>query len=178
MADGVPRAVRALIGVMLMAAFVLVVGSLLTRSAGSWGVPYFSFNTERGSTCKNGLAGYTCSPTTLADLEFYGEVTLPDNTEVLQARYHATHDYQLEAHLLVPRDTGPAALAALTESFGPCQRGHPAPMTTAGLTAVCVMANDDATITRDSEISSRLYAVGTGLRRDGSRVVVMTIKSR
>ena len=50
-------------------------------------------------------------------------------------------------------------------------------MPTRGLTVVCVMANDDA-VTTDAETSSRLFTVGTGLRRDGSRAIVMSVKSR
>ncbi len=178
MTDGVPKAVRIVTGIMLMAAFVMIVWAVLTTFAGRWGVPYFSFQTDRGSTCQNQLSGYTCQPVTLADLQFYGDVTLPGNTRVVTSRYRATHDYQLEGQLLVPRATAAAALAGLQDSFGPCRPGHPAPMSTKGLTAVCVQANDDATLAGDSELSSRLYVVGTGLRRDGSRVIVMNVRSR
>jgi hypothetical protein len=163
---------------MLMSAFVMVLWALLTSRAGAWGVPYFSFETERGSSCTNNLTGYTCQPVTLADVQFYGDVTLPADTLVVKSRYHATHDFQIEASLLAPAKSAPAALAGLHESFGPCQANHPAPMPTAGLTGVCVLANDDATITRDSDTSSRLYVVGTALRADGSRLIVMTIQSR
>jgi hypothetical protein len=176
-ADGIPKWARIIIGMMLMTAFVMISFALVTRYAGGWGVPYFSFQTERGSTCKNDLTGYTCSPATLADIEFYGEVDLPPNTRVLSSTYRSTHDYRLDANLLVPVAAAPAALAGLQESFGPCQPGHLAPMPTRGLTVVCVMANDDA-VTTDAETSSRLFTVGTGLRRDGTRVIVMSVKSR
>ena len=33
---------------------------VVTRYAGGWGVPYFSFTSERGSRCTNDFAGYTC----------------------------------------------------------------------------------------------------------------------
>jgi hypothetical protein len=172
-----PKAMRVIIGVLLMTAFVLVISSLVVRKAGAWGVPYFSYNTERGSSCKNALTSVTCTPVTLADVEFYGEVDLPPNTRVTSARYHATHDYELNAQLVAPRSTAAAAQAALTESFGACKPDHPAPMPTAGLTALCVMANDDA-VTSEDQSEGRLYAVGTGLRKDGSRLIVMAIKSR
>lgn len=161
-----------------MSAFVMVLWALLTSRAGAWGVPYFSFETDRGSRCTNNLTGYTCQPVTLADLQFYGDVTLPPDTTMVTSRYHATHDYQLEASLLTPRHSAAAALTALHDSFGPCQPNHPAPSATARLTAVCVLANDDATITRDLDTSSRLYVVGTALRPDGSRVTLMSIQSR
>ncbi len=47
---------------------------MVTRYAGGWGVPYFSFTSERGSRCTNDFAGYTCDPVTLADVEFFGDV--------------------------------------------------------------------------------------------------------
>lgn len=165
-------------GIMLMAAFVMIVWAVLTTFAGRWGVPYFSFETDRGSSCRNQLSGHTCQPVTLADVQFYGDVTLPSNTRVVTSRYRATHDYQLEGQLLVPRATAATALAGLEDSFGPCRPGRPAPMPTTGLTAVCVLANDDSTLTGDSDVSGRLYVVGTGLRRDGSRVITMSIRSR
>jgi len=170
--------VRVVVGSILMTAFVMVVGALLTSRAGAWGVPYFSFRSAHGSTCKNNLAGYTCQPVTLADVQVFGQVTLPNNTVVVRSRYHATHDYQLDTTLLVPRTSAPAALAGLHASFGPCQPGHPAPMPTAGLSAVCILANDEATVTRVSDLGSRRYVVGTGLRPDGSLFISMAIKSR
>jgi hypothetical protein len=176
-ADGIPKWARIIIGMMLMTAFVMITFALVTRYAGGWGVPYFGFQTDRGSTCKNDLTGYTCSPVSLADIQFYGDVKLPPTTRVLSSTYRSTHDYRLDADLLVPAAAAPAALAGLQESFGRCQPRHLAPMSTRGLTVVCVMANDDA-ITTDAETSSRLYTVGTALRRDGSRTIVMSVKSR
>jgi hypothetical protein len=42
---------------------------------------------------------------------------------------------------------------------------------------VCVLANDDTHGTT-VEPSSRLYLVGTGLRKDGSMPIVLTMRSR
>ena len=163
--------------IMLMAAFVMVAWALVTRYAGTWGVPYFSFKTERGSTCKNNLIGYTCSPMTLSDLEFYADVDLPNTTRVITSTYRSTHDYQLTAQLAVPRANAVEALQGLTASFGGCQKDRPPPMNTAGMTAICVMTNDDA-VTRGVDTSSRLYNVGTAIRKDGVRVVYLSVKSR
>jgi len=168
---------RVTVGIMLMVAFVMITYAVIARYAGGWGVPYFSFQTDRGSTCTNNLTGYTCEQMTLPDLEFYGEVDLPSNTRVVRSTYKSTHDYRLDAQLLVPRATAGPALQGLAASFGRCQPEHPAPMSTTGLTSVCVLANDDA-VTRDGEVSSRLYVVGTGIRKDGSRLIVMSVKSR
>lgn len=176
-ADGIPKWGRVLIGTMLMAAFVMIALALITRYAGGWGVPYFSFRTERGSSCTNNLTGYTCQPVTLPDVKFYGDVDLPDDTRVVSSTYRSTHDYKLDATMLVPATSAATALAGLHDSFGACQPRHLAPMSTVGLTAVCVMANDDA-VTNDAETSSRLFTVGTGLRPNGTRTIVLSVKSR
>jgi hypothetical protein len=176
-ADGIPKAARVVTGILLMAAFVMVCWALIARYAGGWGVPYFSFSTERGSPCTNDLTGYTCHQLTLADLEFYGDVELPPGTRVVSSTYRSTHDYKLDAQLQIPAATAAAGLKGLQDSFGACQPGHLPPMSTTGLYGVCVMANDDA-VTSAAETSSRLYTVGTGLRRDGVRVVTLSVKSR
>jgi hypothetical protein len=176
-ADGIPKAARVLIGIMLMVAFVMITWALIARYAGGWGVPYFSFTTERGTPCTNNLTGYTCHQMSLADVEFYGDVVLPGNTRVVSSTYRSTHDYKLDAQLLVPAATAAAGLQGLHESFGACQPDHLAPMPTTGLSDVCVMANDDA-VTNGADASSRLFTVGTGLRRDGIRVVTLSVRSR
>ncbi len=168
---------RVITGIMLMTAFVMIAWALILRYAGGWGLPYFSFQTDRGSSCKNDLTGYTCTKLTLADLEFYGDVDLPDNTKIVSGRYRSTHDYQLDAVLQVPKVSSAAALRALHTGFGACHAGRPSPLNVTGLTSVCVLTNDD-TVTEDGETSSRLYAVGTGVRRDGVRLISMSVKSR
>jgi hypothetical protein len=162
---------------VLMGMFVATALYVVTRFAGGWGVPYFTFTTERGSHCTNNFTGYICDPMTLGDVEFFGDVDLPDDTRVSHGVYTSTHDYLLEAGLDVPAASSKAAAKALRASFGPCRRGHPSILNTAGLTSVCVMANDDA-YTSSGEPSSRLFTVGTGVRKDGVRVVSMVIKSR
>jgi hypothetical protein len=177
-ANGLPKAMRVITGLMLMTAFVLIAWAVITRYAGGWGVPYFSFQTDRGSSCRNNLTGYTCTKLTLADVEFYGDVELPAASRVLDGTYHATHDYQLQARLVVPKVDAAAAMRGLTESFGRCQPSHPAPMPTAGLINICVLANDDEAITSDGELSGRLFSVGTGLRKDGIRTIFLSVRSR
>ena len=80
--------------------------AILTRFAGAWGVPYFTFTSERGSECTNNFTGYVCTPITLAEVEFYADLDLPDDTEVVSGTYRSTHDYQLEALLEVPGRLG------------------------------------------------------------------------
>jgi hypothetical protein len=171
------RPLRIIGGTLLMAGVVTLGFVLLSRYAGAWGVPYFTFTTERGSPCKNDFAGYTCTPLTLAEVEFHGEIELPDDTSVVSGSYRSTHDYQLNAVLDVPAASAPTALKALNEAYGPCVPGQPPPLDTTGLTKVCVLTNSDA-VSNDVEPASRLYTIGTGVRADGSRTIVLQIKSR
>jgi hypothetical protein len=156
---------------------VAVAFAILTQYAGAWGVPYFSFTNARGSTCKNGLAGYTCSAMTLADVEYIGNVDLPDDSSVVAGTYHSTHDYQMEAIIEVPSASADLALTSLNQAFGDCINELPSPVSTKGMRHNCVMANADAVDAAD-EPSSRLYMIGTGVRKDGTRVIGMVIKSR
>ena len=162
---------------MLMLGSVLVALAVLTQYAGAWGVPYFSFTTDRGSTCKNALAGYTCSAMTLADVEYISNVDLPDDSSVVAGTYRSTYDYQMEAIVEVPAATANQALASLNQAFGDCIKELPSPMSTKGIRDNCVMANADA-VDESDEPSSRLYMIGTGVRTDGTRVIGMVIKSR
>jgi hypothetical protein len=165
-----------LIGIGAMVLFVGVALAIVARYAGGWGVPYFSFTSDRGSPCKNTLTGYVCTPLTLADVEYWAEIDLPDTTVVKDGTYTATHDYQLTASLVVPAADAAATMKTLQESFGKCG-SHAAPMDTTGLKSVCVMANDDA-VTESGQASSRLWAVGTGKTAEGNLIVGMSIKSR
>ena len=139
MAQGQNKAMRVSIGILLMTAFVMILFGLITRYAGGWGVPYFSFTSDRGSPCTNKLTGYVCDPITLADVQFYSDAELPADTKVVSGSYVATHDYVLKARMEVPKASAPAAMTALADEFGPCVAGHPVPMETTQLTAVCVL---------------------------------------
>jgi len=171
------KALRVLAGIAMMAGFVLITFTVLLRFAGSWGVPYFDFTSERGSTCTNNFTGYVCSPTTLAEVEFHADIDLPDDTRVIEGTYQSTHDYRLEALLEVPPASADAALKSLIEAFGPCISSQPSPLDTDGLEQLCTMATLDA-FNGSGEPASRLYVVGTGVRKDGSRPISMTIRSR
>ena len=164
-------------GIALMLGFVVVTLAILTRYAGAWGVPYFSFSTDRGSTCKNDLTGYTCAPMTLADVEYFGDVDLPDDSSVVDGTYRSTHDYQMEAVIEVPVGSAAQALTSLRATFGTCIDEIPSPVSTKGMHDTCVMANDDV-YSESDEPSSRLYLIGTAVRTDGTRIIAMVIKSR
>jgi hypothetical protein len=162
---------------MLMLGSVAVALAILTQYAGAWGVPYFTFTTDRGSTCKNRLAGYTCSAMTLADVEYIGNVDLPDDSSVVASTYRSTHDYEMEAIIEVPSESADQALASLNQAYGDCIEELPSPVSTKGMHQNCVMANADA-VEESDEPSSRMYMVGTGVRKDGTRVIGMVLKSR
>jgi hypothetical protein len=148
---------------------VAVTLAILTQYAGAWGVPYFTFQTDRGSICENDL--------TLADIEYFGDVDLPDNSSVVSGTYRSTHDYLLEAIIEVPLDSGDEALISLNQTFGDCISELPSPLSAKGIRKTCVMANDDV-FNESEEPSSRVYLIGTGLRTDGTRLIGMVIKSR
>ncbi|MFP5283332.1 MAG: hypothetical protein ACLGIF_07775 [Actinomycetes bacterium] len=177
MPDGEPKAMRVIAGLVFMVGVVAIAFGIVLQYAGTWGVPYFRFSTDRGSTCTNNFTGYVCEPLTLADVEFYADLDLPADTRVLSGTYRSTHDYVLDARLRVPERSSATALTSLNAAFGPCRSGRPAPLDNRGLTGLCVMANDDA-VTGSAEVDSRLYLVGTGVRRDGGRDIGLTIKSR
>ncbi len=177
MAERQPKAMRIIVGVMLMAAFFLIAFGLITRYAGSWGVPFFSYTSERGSTCTNTMTGYTCDPLTLADIEFYSDLDLPNDTRVTSGNYTATHDYTLNASLRMTARSQAAGFKALQRELGGCRTDRPAPISTSGLTSFCVLANDSAGA-RSGEPPSRLYVVGTGVAKNGVRVVSISIRSR
>jgi hypothetical protein len=164
-------------GIALMLAIVAVTLGVLTQYAGAWGVPYFSFTTDRGSHCKNDLTGYTCSPMTLGDVEYFGDIDLPDDSSVVAGTYRSTHDYQIEAVIEVPGASALQALTSLNQAFGECLDEIPSPLDTDDIHETCVMANDDV-FNESDEPSSRLYLIGTGVRTDGTRIIGMMIKSR
>ena len=171
------KALRVIGGMVLMLAFVGVVLFLLIRQAGEWGVPYFSFTSAHGSPCRNHLTGYTCEPLTLADVEFFGDLDLPDDTEVLSGSYRATHDYELNAQLRVPAASAVAARTELREVFGPCRDGASSPLPRKGLSKFCVLASPTGADER-GEMPSRLFSVGTGLDKTGDRLIGLSIRSR
>ena len=103
--------------------------------------------------------------------------TCPTTARSSAARYRSTHDYRLDAVVEVPAPHAAVALRSLHEGFGKCQAGHPSPLNPAGLTKICVLANDNA-YTASGEPDSRLFTIGTGVRKNGTRVISMAIKSR
>jgi len=156
---------------------VMVALLVLARFAGGWGVPYFSTTTERGSRCVNTFTGFECPSLTLGDVGYFGDVELPPDARVVSSHYRSTHDYQLEAVLEVPPASAAPALAALRDSFGPCVKNHPSPLSEPGLTSLCILANDQET-TESGTPDSRVFVVATALRADKTRVVNLSVRSR
>lgn len=165
-------------GTLVMAMLVLVAFGVILRYAGGWGVPYFTFQTERGSSCTNTFTGYECSPFTLDDIEYFGDVSLTSDTVVLESSYVSTHDYELTALMEVPAASADNTARSLKRSFGECVEDHPSPLNSEALDELCVMANDNILISSGEEPSSRLHVVATGVRPDGTRVISLDVKSR
>ncbi|WP_139210033.1 hypothetical protein [Microlunatus flavus] len=156
---------------------VLLALLVLARFAGGWGIPYFSKTTERGSRCVNTFAGFECASLTLADVEYFGDVDLPDDTRVVRSNYVSTHDYALQAALEVPAAGAADALAALKDTYGGCVKNHPSPLSEPDLTSLCILANDQET-TQTGTPDSRVFVVGTALRPDKTRVINLSVRSR
>jgi hypothetical protein len=110
-------------------------------------------------------------------VEFFGDVDLPDDTTVLSGSYRSTHDYQLSAQLSVPPASAARGFKDLRAAFGACRRDVSTPLRLTGLRQPCAMASEDGA-DESGEPASRLYAVGTGLKKDGTRLVGLTIRSR
>lgn len=160
-----------------MVAFVCICLFVITRYAGYWGVPLFSFQSDNGSECTNDFNGYTCSTVSLADVELHGEIDLPDDTSVVKGTYKVTHDYALDVTLEVPKASAAGALKALNGSFGACGDHHTG-LDTEGLTQLCAMSNENVFGSKDERNRSRIFNVGTGVRKDGTRVIALSVKSR
>ncbi|WP_157719777.1 hypothetical protein [Microlunatus sagamiharensis] len=171
------KALRIAIFCVSLVLGVILALLVLARFAGGWGIPYFSMTTENGSRCVNTFTGFTCESVTLGDVELFGDVDLPDDTQVVRSRYVSTHDYALQAALEVPAAGAQDALTALQESYGKCVKDHPNPLSEDGLTSLCILANDQET-TQTGIPDSRVYVVGTALRADGTRVVNLSVRSR
>jgi hypothetical protein len=180
MAERRHRAGRILIGIGVMIILAALPFLILSRYAGGWGVPFFSFSTERGSVCTNDLTGYHCDRLTLADVRWWGDVDLPDGTTVLSSHYKSTHDFSLDAVVEVPKADAAHSYRVLRKAFGGCLPDHPTRLDPTGLGRVCVMANDASDAMESSDPrDDTLYEIGTAVRKsDGARVIAIHEESR
>lgn len=168
------RALRILVGIVCMALFVAVAWLVLSRFAGGWGVPYFSFTTANGSACTNTWTGYRCDTVTPADLQLYTGA-LPAGTTITSARLSVTHEYSLDAVLTTDAKHAAATGKALQSQYGRCGPG-PIPSQLAKAKSVCRMSSDVGGST--TRPSARIYAVTTGIVGGGKRLTVVHIESR
>lgn len=174
------RAVRILIGITVMIILAALPFFILSRYAGGWGVPYFSFTTDRGSLCTNDLTGYHCDRLTLADVRWWGDLDLPDDTRVVSSYYKSTHNFRLDAVLEVPKPHARSTYTLLRKTFGHCLGDHPTSLDPRGLTHVCVMANDASSgLDPNAPMAGTLYDIGAGIRTtDGALVIAAHEESR
>ena len=174
---GVTKALKITTFCVALVLGVVAALAVLVHFAGGCGIPYFSFTTTRGSECVNTFGGFRCSSLTLEDVDYFGGLELPAAARVVSSDYESTHDYRLNAVVEVPGPAARSALTALADAFGPCDKGRRAPINSERLSKLCVMANDTA-ITRSGVPDSRVYVVATGLRRDDTRVISLSVRSR
>ncbi|MBO0812517.1 MAG: hypothetical protein J2P23_10790 [Microlunatus sp.] len=173
------RAGRILIGIGIMIVVAATPFLILSRYAGGWGVPYFTFTTSRGSTCTNDFTGYHCDDLTLADVEWWGDVDFPAHTVVVSSHYKSTNEFTLDAELEIPAAAEKSTAAKLTKIFGGCVQDHPTTLNTDGLTKMCVRANDASDpMLADKPMSNTLYVVTTAYRHGGGMVVGLHEASR
>jgi len=173
------RAARILIGIAIMIIVAATPFVILSRYAGGWGVPYFSFVTDRGTTCVNDFTGYHCDDLTRADIEWWGDIDLPEGTKLISSHYKSTHDFTLDALVEIPVAKQKHTLRTLDKAFGPCIADHPTRLETKGLKKICVRAND-ASAESDSSgpLADTLYEVTSGFRKNGAMLVNIHEESR
>lgn len=160
-----------------MAAFVGTAWWMLTRFAGTWGVPYFSFTTDNGSSCTNNWTGYVCDSITPADYLLYTGQPVPRGTVIISGSYAVTHDFTVEAVLVSNKASAANAYKALTGAYGRCGAG-PTPDELSQATQICRMTTDDDATATDKPPPDKTYTVVTGLLKNGQRVTVVQIQSR
>lgn len=173
------RAGRILIGIGIMIIVAATPFVVLSKFAGGWGVPYFTFVTDRGTTCTNDFTGYHCDNLTRADIIWWSDAQLPQGTRLIRSHYKSTNDFSLDALVQVPAAESKQTLAALGKTFGPCRPDHPTQLTTPGLTHLCVRANDATEEIESSKpLSDVLYEVSSGYRKSGDLLVAINEQSR
>ncbi|OYO09562.1 hypothetical protein CGZ94_18030 [Enemella evansiae] len=172
------RRLRILIGVCVMVLVLLIAWLVIAANAGRWGVPMFNFTNERGSQCRNDFFGHSCNPMTLEDISYRADVPLAADTKVLLGTWRQTHDFQLTARLVFPKESAKASYEALQQKFGECRQNQPSPLATVpDLTALCVMSNE-FTRMEGGLPPDRLWQISSATQADGSTLVHMDIRSR
>lgn len=162
-----------------MIVVLAIPAAIVSKFAGDWGVPYFSFTTDRGGKCTNNLVGYSCDQLTVADIAWWGDVDLPEDTEIVRAHYEATHKFNLDAVVVVPKENAKSTYQKLHKTFGSCGQERPSNLDTNKLKHRCIMANQESDLRKhNGPVSDRDYVIDTGLRDDGSRVIGIQEKAR
>lgn len=172
------KAVRVLIGMAAMLLAVCVALGVLMLNAGRWGVPYFSFTTERGSHCTNTWSGYHCENITVADYNRWSDFALPAGTVLMKSSYTKDNgDFEIAAQLRTEAQHADAVGKALLARYGACQASGVRPVELVGYDKVCLV-NSDLNRGTQSGSLSRKWVLATGVAPDGSRLTVLTFGSR
>lgn len=136
------RRKRAAIGFVAIVALIAVIIAVVWRLAGSWGVPGFSFTNEYGSTCKNNLTGYVCSPMSEEHVRAVVDAELPEGMEMVASAYTKKGPWSMTARFLMPEEVAKDAIPKLRETYGDCAPSAPSSLKTEpGLTDFCVMTD-------------------------------------
>ncbi len=168
-----------MIGTAIMVVLVAILIAVLSRFAGGWGVPFFSFTTDRGGKCTNTLTGYECDRLTVGDISWWGDVDLPRHTKIIRAHYESNAVFELNAVVVVPKEDAKSTYKKLHKTFGSCGRKRPGNVNTSKLNHGCTMANQETDPKEHhGPVANRNYVISTGLRHDGSRVIGIKEKSR
>jgi|GEM_PF-1149021 len=172
------KAGRVLVGIAAMTLVIVAALMILTVNAGRWGVPYFSFTTDRGTQCTNTWGGYRCTNLTVADYNHWSDFALPDGTQLVKSSYTKNNaDFQIDAQLRTDAQHAEAVGKALLSRYGACQKSGARPVELVGYTDVCLV-NSDLTRGTQSSSLSRKWMVATGVAPDGSRLTVLSFGSR
>jgi hypothetical protein len=173
------KAGRIVIGIAIMVVLVAIPIVILSRFAGGWGVPFFSFTTDRGGKCTNTLTGYKCNRLTVADISWWGDIKLPQHTKIIRAHYESDQAFELNAVVVVPKTAAKSTYKKLHKTFGSCGRKRPGNVDTSKLNHGCTIANQETDPRRrHGPVADRNYVINTGLRHDGKRVIGIKEKSR
>lgn len=171
------KAARVLIGTALMLLVVLVALGILMLNAGRWGVPYFSFTTDRGSRCTNTWTGYHCENITVADYNRWSDFALPDGTMLMKSSYTKdNNDFTIEAQLRTDAAHAEAVGLALVARYGACHSDGVRPIELVGYDQICLINSDHQRGTQTSSLS-RKWVIATGVAKDGSRLTVLSFGS-
>lgn len=139
------RRKRVTIGVVVIVALIAILIAVVLRTAGSWGVPGFSFTNEYGSRCKNNITGHVCSPMTEEHIQALVKTEIPEGAEMISSTYTQSGSWSMMARYRLPEEVAADAVPELKKTFGGCASSAPSTLKIEpNLSKFCVMTSDNA----------------------------------